>query len=399
MSGTQLNELIHGGADIAKNTIKKETRDVYDSYFKRFAKFCVDNGYPHPAEERHYELPSLLVAFMQSISASPDVSHQTAEKTRAAVANYFSSFLNRDGTGGDTWLVKVDEDGVKRGCGNPAKDAFVRQFMRGLKKKKSVEYVQSQAAPISLQMLATLHDHLTSKEGLAGFSSDCRHWFMAVSSMAFYEMCRINEVLTIKWKDVLLFRTRQHDQDGSVIEFGTYVLHDRKTDVAEGRAYNLHKLDASERAIDAYFHLTNWAKYLENTRRLHCDDDEYVFPALSKVSKKYLQSKTRKTHSSAPQMTGCEQTGLHWGKKMSEQTFITVLNCMVQSLNNQRLKPKGYLKQQWTNVWFTSHTFRRAGAQYRFMYADTDTRWSLRMIKWWAGWSLAESAETLVRYL
>lgn len=33
------------------------------------------------------------------------------------------------------------------------------------------------------------------------------------------------------------------------------------------------------------------------------------------------------------------------------------------------------------------------------MYAKPESRWSLRMIKWWVGWSVLESTETLVRYL
>ncbi|KAG7378272.1 hypothetical protein PHYPSEUDO_010306 [Phytophthora pseudosyringae] len=33
------------------------------------------------------------------------------------------------------------------------------------------------------------------------------------------------------------------------------------------------------------------------------------------------------------------------------------------------------------------------------MFATPERRWSLRMVKWWAGWTQNESAETLVRYL
>ncbi|KAG2985824.1 hypothetical protein PC129_g17709 [Phytophthora cactorum] len=60
---------------------------------------------------------------------------------------------------------------------------------------------------------------------------------------------------------------------------------------------------------------------------------------------------------------------------------------------------RGYIRQQWCDIWFTSYTFRRAGAQSRFMFAPPERRWSLRMVKWWAEWTQNESAETLVRYL
>ncbi|KAJ7221991.1 hypothetical protein C8J57DRAFT_1253744 [Mycena rebaudengoi] len=38
---------------------------------------------------------------------------------------------------------------------------------------------------------------------------------------------------------------------------------------------------------------------------------------------------------------------------------------------------------------FTTHCFRRGGAQYRFMWADR--KWSLKAVKWWAGWSSSEN--------
>ncbi|KAG6615349.1 Phospholipase D A [Phytophthora cinnamomi] len=95
----------------ATHVIKKETRDVYATYFKKFCGFCVANEYPDPA--------------------------MTAEKIRAAVANYYSSHERHDAAGPDRWVVVTDENGIKYGLGNPAKDLFVRQFMRGLKKRKS----------------------------------------------------------------------------------------------------------------------------------------------------------------------------------------------------------------------------------------------------------------------
>jgi len=33
-----------------------------------------------------------------------------------------------------------------------------------------------------------------------------------------------------------------------------------------------------------------------------------------------------------------------------------------------------------------------------FVYANPARRWSLRMIKWWSGWGVLESTETLIRF-
>lgn len=38
---------------------------------------------------------------------------------------------------------------------------------------------------------------------------------------------------------------------------------------------------------------------------------------------------------------------------------------------------------------FTTHCFRRGGAQYRFMWAKR--KWSLKAVKWWGGWSSNEN--------
>jgi hypothetical protein len=39
---------------------------------------------------------------------------------------------------------------------------------------------------------------------------------------------------------------------------------------------------------------------------------------------------------------------------------------------------------------YTTHCFRRGGAQYRFMYAPIGERWTLARIRWWGGWAEGE---------
>lgn len=39
---------------------------------------------------------------------------------------------------------------------------------------------------------------------------------------------------------------------------------------------------------------------------------------------------------------------------------------------------------------FSSHCFRRGGAQYRFAHCPIGERWSLSMIRWWGGWTDGE---------
>lgn len=149
-------------------------------------------------------------------------------------------------------------------------------------------------------------------------------------------------------------------------------MYDRKTEIAEGRAYYLHQLDSSETPIDAYHHIKRWVAFIKEKQQHKWDDEDLLFPALSNMSKKYL-----KTEVSIASLPGCEKVGIHWGKKMSGQVFIILLNCISRSLKPHGATVPEYLKSSWSNIWFTSHTFRRAGAQYRFMYAIPAKRWSL----------------------
>ncbi|KAJ6480027.1 hypothetical protein C8R47DRAFT_1186705 [Mycena vitilis] len=48
---------------------------------------------------------------------------------------------------------------------------------------------------------------------------------------------------------------------------------------------------------------------------------------------------------------------------------------------------------------YTTHSFRRGGAQYRFMFAPLGKRWSLSVIRWWGGWASGEHVDTLMKYL
>ena len=40
---------------------------------------------------------------------------------------------------------------------------------------------------------------------------------------------------------------------------------------------------------------------------------------------------------------------------------------------------------------FSTHCFRRGGAQYRFMLAPLGKRWTLNTVRWWGGWAVGEN--------
>ncbi|GMG14928.1 unnamed protein product [Phytophthora fragariaefolia] len=77
---------------------------------------------------------------------------------------------------------------------------------------------------------------------------------------------------------------------------------------------------------------------------------------------------------------------------MSDINFTQVLNIVAETAGISR----NLLGHE---IWFTSHCFRRGGAQYRCMFAPEKRRWSLKLLNWWAGWAPSEKAETVTRYL
>ncbi|KAG1840392.1 hypothetical protein F4604DRAFT_1598900 [Suillus subluteus] len=48
---------------------------------------------------------------------------------------------------------------------------------------------------------------------------------------------------------------------------------------------------------------------------------------------------------------------------------------------------------------FTTHTYHRGGAQWRWMFAPVGERWTLARVRWWGSWAENENRNTLIRYL
>jgi hypothetical protein len=70
---------------------------------------------------------------------------------------------------------------------------------------------------------------------------------------------------------------------------------------------------------------------------------------------------------------------LKFGEAMSRSGIETLLEQVIS----------GSGVMQGRNGKFTTHCFRRGGAQHRFMWADQ--KWSLKAVKWWGGWSSSEN--------
>ncbi|KAF1786374.1 hypothetical protein GQ600_7865 [Phytophthora cactorum] len=235
-------------------------------------------------------------------TANESISLQIAVKARSAVASYFSPHEHSDGTDANKWCVREDESGAKYGYGNPARDTFVRQFMRGHQKKNASEYVPAKA----------FFALLDTPTGVKGFSDEGRVWFKTVSSSAFYGIGRM-----CRWASTVQSVVAPHKG----IEYG-------RTLCSIGRRLS--------------------------QRALNC-----------------ISKKIRKTNDAAQAAKRCRS-------RCSSPCSTASCGVLIGMVNRS---PATFQNTEPTNSWFTSHIFCRAGAQYRFMYAQPGRRWSLRMIK------------------
>jgi hypothetical protein len=106
--------------------------------------------------------------------------------------------------------------------------------------------------------------------------------------------------------------------------------------------------------------MSTWLAHLQVLlqRELHVED--FIFPAIASTGH------------------------LKFGESTSRSGFETLMDDIVE----------GSGVMQGRNGKFTTHCFRRGGAQYRFMWAPR--KWSLKAVKWWGGWSSSENVSVIV---
>ena len=118
-----------------------------------------------------------------------------------------------------------------------------------------------------------------------------------------------------------------------------------------GNTYQIYKQGVW--AMDMFTHLRVWMDYLELCLGRQLGDMDYVFPYL------------------APNGV------LHPDREMTRNH--------VQELITEFAGESGLKKR------FTTHSFRRGGAQYRFTHAPIGQRWSLNKVRWWGAWADGEN--------
>ena len=113
--------------------------------------------------------------------------------------------------------------------------------------------------------------------------------------------------------------------------------------------------------MDMYTHLWNWIHILEGELGRPLENSDYLFPYISQNG--VINPKQPMTHD------------------------------VVSALLSEFTLGAGIDKH------FTTHSLRRGGAQYRFMFCPIGQRWSLSRIRWWRGWAEGESVSQPEQHL
>ena len=103
------------------------------------------------------------------------------------------------------------------------------------------------------------------------------------------------------------------------------------------------------------FHVHQWLGFLEgHLLRRPLTDDEFIFPTIGRNGMVYTS------------------------RFIDHNAFQTQLNTFTRCAG--------------VNAEYTTHSFRRGGAQYCFQYCPLGKRWTLACIHWWGGWAEGEQA-------
>ena len=116
----------------------------------------------------------------------------------------------------------------------------------------------------------------------------------------------------------------------------------------EGHTYNIYRQPKTP-AVDMYVHMLKWLDFYETyLLRRPLEANDYLFPTI-----------------------GANGTSVHPKRGITAEVTRSKIVEMAEEAGIRGGKE------------FTTHCFRRGGAQYRFMFAPIDECWTLARIRWW----------------
>jgi hypothetical protein len=108
--------------------------------------------------------------------------------------------------------------------------------------------------------------------------------------------------------------------------------------------------------LDCFTHTSNWIQHLSDEMQRPLANENFLFPGLASTGR------------------------LKFGSPVTRADIERLLEFYVKG-SGLLLSRRGK---------FTTHCFRRGGAQWCFMW-QPGQKWSLKAVKWWGGWAPMES--------
>ncbi|KAF8054719.1 hypothetical protein FPV67DRAFT_1439610 [Lyophyllum atratum] len=290
----------------------------------------------------------------------------TAEGIQASFADYFS----RLGYGGPVYYRYNEATGAVEGC--PARADCVTRIVKAIRKRGRAEGRRRHAEAFDIEAMrkvirwserqfpsAKLEQLPKDRQELALMLRHAEG--RAMFSVAFNVWLRVHELGELRVRHVK--RGCINDKGHRYTRLHVEIRKgngggDPKDGPLRSNVYNIYSQpDVPE--IDLLVQLDDWMDALELHRGRPLEPDDYLFPYIS------------------------SNGAVHCDRPMSQKG--------VQNRIDEFCEGAGLEK------YYSTHCFRRGGAQYRFMFARI--RWSLKAIRWWGGWAKGESHDTLMRYL
>ncbi|KIK73848.1 hypothetical protein PAXRUDRAFT_20439 [Paxillus rubicundulus Ve08.2h10] len=179
---------------------------------------------------------------------------------------------------------------------------------------------------------------------------------LTFSTAAWNLWTRCFELVKLKRKDLTIAATSKGWQQ--------HVDKGKETDLRCNR-YKIY-LQPDLPSCDCFYWLLLWISFVELVHyHRPLDPDDYVIPAMGAAG--IMQPHEPLSH----------DTVQSWIDEAVSGTKIAVLN----------------------GGKFTTHTYRRGGAQYRYMFAPVGKRFTLAKVCWWGGWAKNKHRDTMIRYL
>ncbi|KAJ8520009.1 hypothetical protein ONZ45_g3117 [Pleurotus djamor] len=330
-------------------------------------------GSPNKYSSHILELYLAQCCFVNAQSLS------TAEGIHGAFAKYWDKL---EGNGKYAGAYKLNDiTGEVSGC--PARSLSVKDVMKAIKNKankKGASATRNHAEAMTLDDLTQMMkwsvsqcpDERFGSEYTPETTSDLvlmleHSTFRAFASLAFVIWTRNNEACGLQRRDITwglkgpapwhapMWSLHLENRKG----WQKQITKQNDSVIANSNHYHIYKQDIY--ALDLFTHVPRHIAFIEQRIGHPLLDDEYIFPYYS-------------------------PNGV-----VDPKRSLTL--DLVQSLIDKFAAGAGVDKV------YTTHSFRRGGAQFRFMYAPFGSRWSLNKVRWWGGWAVGENVDTLIKYL